>query len=154
MTSFTTRWRIVGAIGTSRARSPISTRSAPVENRLDHGVARCVVVSRIASNSLGARVAHLELEEEAVELRFGQRIGAFHFDRILRGEHEERPVERARLAADGDAALLHRFEQRGLRLRRGAVDFVGEQQVAEDRPRLELEARMAVPVVDRRSSCR
>ena len=31
-------------------------------------------------------------------------------------------------------ALLHRLEQRGLGLGRGAVDLVGEQQLAEDRP--------------------
>ena len=31
-------------------------------------------------------------------------------------------------------ALLHRLEQRGLRLRRRAVDLVGEQQLGEDRP--------------------
>jgi hypothetical protein len=30
--------------------------------------------------------------------------------------------------------LLHRFEQRRLRLRRRAVDLVGEDDVGEDRP--------------------
>ena len=35
--------------------------------------------------------------------------------------------------------LLHRFEQRRLGLGRGAVDFVGQDQVGEDRPALELE---------------
>ena len=33
-----------------------------------------------------------------------------------------------------DAVLLHRFEQRRLRLRRRAVDFVGQHDVGEDRP--------------------
>ena len=33
-----------------------------------------------------------------IELRFGQRIGAFHFDRVLRGEHEERLFQRIALA--------------------------------------------------------
>jgi hypothetical protein len=37
-------------------------------------------------------------------------------------------------AIQRDAAFLHRFEQRGLGLGRGAVDLVGQQQVAEDRP--------------------
>ena len=32
----------------------------------------------------------LQLEEEAIELRLGQRIGAFHLERVLRREHEER----------------------------------------------------------------
>jgi hypothetical protein len=35
--------------------------------------------------------------------------------------------------------LLHRLEQRGLRLGRGAVDLVGEDRVREHRPRRELE---------------
>jgi hypothetical protein len=37
-------------------------------------------------------------------------------------------------AVDGDVALGHRLEQRGLRLRRRAVDLVGEEDVREDRP--------------------
>ena len=41
--------------------------------------------------------------------------------------------------ADGDAVLLHRLEQRALRLRRGAVDLVGEDDVREDRALAELE---------------
>ena len=51
------------------------------------------------------------------------------------------------LAADGDLLLLHRFEQRGLRLRRRAVDFVGQDDVGEDRPRQEPELARA------RSAC-
>ena len=37
-------------------------------------------------------------------------------------------------AVDRDRALLHRLEQRGLRLRRRAVDLVREEDVGEDRP--------------------
>jgi hypothetical protein len=40
-------------------------------------------------------------------------------------------------ALDGDAMLLHRFEQRRLRLRRRPVDLVGKDDVGEDRPRRE-----------------
>jgi hypothetical protein len=36
-----------------------------------------------------------------------------------------------RLALDADLALLHRLEQGGLRLRRRAVDLVGQQDVGE-----------------------
>ncbi len=36
--------------------------------------------------------------------------------------------------AGRDRVLLHRLQQRGLRLRRGAVDLVGEHDVGEDRP--------------------
>ena len=53
------------------------------------------------------------------------------------------------LLADGDLALLHRLEQRGLHLGRGAVDLVGEEDVAEDRAGLEAElALAALGIVD------
>ena len=45
-----------------------------------------------------------------------------------------------RLAVDGDRALLHRLQQRRLGLGRGAVDLVGQQQLAEDRPARQREA--------------
>ena len=80
------------------------------------------------------QVGHHDVEHEAIELRFGQRVGAFLLDRILRGEHEERPFERIGAARRRDVVLLHRFEQRGLRLRRRAVDLVGEDDLREDRP--------------------
>ena len=46
--------------------------------------------SRIVSISRELRELHQQLEEEAVELRLGQRIGAFHLQRVLRRQHEER----------------------------------------------------------------
>lgn len=42
-------------------------------------------------------------------------------------------------AADGDLPFLHRFEQCGLCLWRGAVDLVGEQHVGEDWSRQETQ---------------
>ena len=80
-----------------------------------------------------ARVVDPHLEQEAVELRLGQRVGAFLLDRVLRGEHHERRLERERLALDRHLALLHHLEQRRLRLGRRAVDLVGQQQVGEHR---------------------
>ncbi len=37
-------------------------------------------------------------------------------------------------AADRDLPLLHRFQQRGLRFRRRAIDFVGQNHVGKQRP--------------------
>ncbi len=88
---------------------------------------------------LGGRVADLQLEEEPVELRLGQRVGALVLDRVLRGDHDERVGQRAGLALDRDLALLHRLEQRRLRLGRRAVDLVGQQQVREHRALAEPE---------------
>jgi hypothetical protein len=42
--------------------------------------------------------------------------------------------------------LLHGFEQGGLGLGRGAVDLVGEQQVAEDRALDESELALTGPL--------
>ena len=95
-------------------------------------------------------IADRHAQQEAVELRLGQRIGALVLDRVLRCEHEERAGRAAGLALGGHLALLHRLEQRRLGLRRGAVDLVGEQQVGEDRAGPELEVGLAL-VVDRRA---
>jgi hypothetical protein len=50
------------------------------------------VEDRVQLFALGE--THVQLEEEAVELRLGQRIRALALQRVLRGEHEERLVER------------------------------------------------------------
>ena len=99
---------------------------------------------------LARRIADADPQQEPVELRLGQRVRAFVLDRVLRREDDERRLEQARLALDRDLPLLHRLEQRGLRLRRSAVDLVGEQEVGEDRPGTELEVAELLPV-DRRA---
>ena len=85
-----------------------------------------------------ARERHAKLEETD-ELCFRQRIGAFHLERVLRGHDEERLLQHVRRPGNGYLLLLHRLEQRGLRSRRGAVDLVGQDDVREDRTRLEVE---------------
>ena len=80
-----------------------------------------------------------ELQQESVELRLGQRVGALVLDRVLRRGDEERVGQRPRHAVGRDLALLHRLEQRRLRLGRRAVDLVGQHDVREDRSLAELE---------------
>ncbi len=58
--------------------------------------------------------------------------------RVLRGNHQKRLRQRVRMRIDRDLAFVHGFEQRRLRLGRGAVDFIGEQDVGKNRPALEL----------------
>ena len=65
------------------------------------------------------------------------------FDRILRRQHEERLRQVVRRPGRGHGVLLHRLEERSLRLRWGAVDLVGENDVAEDRPLHEAERAVA-----------
>ena len=80
------------------------------------------------------RVVHQQFHQKPVQLRLGQGVRAFLFDRVLRRHHDERLGQREGLAADGHLPLLHRLQQRRLHLRRGAVDLVGQHQVAEQRP--------------------
>ena len=84
------------------------------------------------------------VEHEPVELGLGQRIGPLHLDRVLRGQDEERLLQRVAHAGRRHLVLLHRFEQRGLGLGRRAVDLVGEDHVGEDRPLDELHPPSAV----------
>ena len=58
------------------------------------------------------------------------------------------------LAADRDLALLHHLEQRGLDLGRGAVDLVGEEEVAEHRAELGVEVAGRGPVDPRADEVR
>ena len=83
------------------------------------------------------RMVHHDVEHEAVQLRFRQRIRALELDRVLRREDVERLFELVGAALDGDAVFLHGFQQCGLRLGRRAVDFVGQHDVGENRSRRE-----------------
>ena len=71
------------AAATARSRAPSITLSGLTIDAL-----RRAVDDRV--QLLAAGIADDQLEEEAVELRFGQRIRAFLLDRVLRGHHEER----------------------------------------------------------------
>ena len=76
---------------------------------------------------------HRDAHQEAVELGLRQRVSAERLDRVLRRDDEERRLELHRFAVYGDLPLAHALEQAGLRARRGAVDLVGQQDVAEGR---------------------
>ena len=88
-------------------------------------------------------IVDADIEHEAIQLGFGQRVGALQFDRILGGEDVERLFQEAGSAADTHLLLLHRLQQRGLGLGRGAIDLVGQQHVGEDRAG--HEAQLAMP---------
>jgi amidase len=59
-----------------------------------------------------------DLEEETVDLRFGQRIGAFIFDRVLRRDRDERIGQRIARAVECHLPLFHCLQQRRLCLGR------------------------------------
>ena len=79
-------------------------------------------------------IVDLQHEHEPVKLGFGQGIGPFLLDGVLRGQHEERFWKIIGPASAGDLAFLHGLEQGGLRFRRRPVDLVRQQDVREDRP--------------------
>jgi len=70
-----------------------------------------------------------------------------HFQRVLRGQDEERQLQLVNGLGHRHAALGHGFEHGRLRLGRSAVDLVGQDHVAEDRALLELELLAAAAVV-------
>ena len=92
-------------------------------------------------------IADPEAHEKAIELRLGQRIGSVVLGGILSGDNEEGLGERERPAVDCDLHLIHSFEQGRLGFGRGAVDFIGQQNVRKNRALFELE-RLGVRVVD------
>src|SRR5439155_26882448 len=86
------------------------------------------------------RIADAQPQHEAIELCLGQREGAFVFDGVLGGDHQEGRRHRVGDPVDRRLALRHALEQRALGLGRGAVDLVGEDHLGHDRawPELEL----------------
>ncbi len=82
---------------------------------------------------LGGGVVDTDFQQKAVELCFGQGVGAFLLDRVLGGQNHEGLRQAMRFAFQRDLIFLHGFEQGRLRFGRGAVDFVGQQQVGEYR---------------------
>ncbi len=99
---------------------------------------------------VGVRIAERGLQEEAVELRLGERERAFELDRVLRRHDEEGLRQHSRDTVDGDLPFGHRLEERRLRLRHRAVDLVDEHDVGEDRALPELEIATLL-VVDRQA---
>ena len=78
-------------------------------------------------------VAEQDFHHEAVELRLGHRVGALLLDRILGSQDEEGIWQGVGVAAGRELAFFHGLEQGTLGLRRGAIDLVGENDVAEQR---------------------
>ena len=84
-----------------------------------------------------AGVAHANLQQKAVQLRFGQGVCTLEIDRVLRGEDGEPGGQRSARTVGRDLAFFHALQQRGLCARRHAVNLVDQQQVGEDRTSVE-----------------
>ncbi len=89
-------------------------------------------------------IENIDLHQEAVELGFRQRIGAFLFQRVLGCQHMERCGKVIALACHRHMIFLHGLQKCRLGARRGAVDFVSHQKLRKNRP-LEI-AEGAAPI--------
>ena len=89
-------------------------------------------------------IVHFDIEHEPVQLSFGQRIGALLLNGVLRGQDKERRRQRIALARHGDRLFLHGLEQSGLGLGGGAVYFISQYDIGEDRAFDELELAVLV----------
>jgi len=84
-------------------------------------------------------IAQAQPDEKPVELRFRQRESAFMINRVLGRNQEERRGQFVVGSVGGHFPFRHRFEQGGLRARGGAVDFIGQDDLREERTGPELE---------------
>ena len=87
------------------------------------------------------------MKHKAILLRLGQRICALLLHGILRGQHEERFLKRVCGAAGCDGMFLHRLQQRGLRLRGRAVDFIRQNHLGKNRAAQKHETTSASSVL-------
>ncbi len=109
-------------------------------------VQRMIVFLRGENGDLLVRrhVAERELHRKPVHLRLRQRIRAAKFHRVLRGDDEKQFRQIPAFALDAHLRLAHRFEQGRLRARRGAVDFVRQQDVCEHRAFVKMKLLVAL----------
>ncbi len=84
-------------------------------------------------------IVDIDLQQEPVELRFGQWIGSLLLDRVLGRENVEWLIQNPVFARHGDPMLLHRLQERRLGPRAGPVDLIREKQPGKDRPLDEFE---------------
>ena len=93
--------------------------------------------------SLPVGIAERNPHQEAVHLGLRQGVSAELVVRVLGGDHEERRGQGAGFAFDRDLFFLHRLQEGALGLGTGAVDFVGQQHLCKDRPRVKHKGLLA-----------
>ena len=58
--------------------------------------------------------------------------------RVLRRDYQKRLGQRIGMSVHRNLTFVHGFEQRGLSLGRGAIDFVGQKDIRKDRAAFEF----------------
>ena len=109
----------ISSLGACEGKACDVTDEAQIQALVDHTLASVAVPDTgdagtdalcHAALVLTRRVADAQLEQEAIELRLGQRIRTLLFDRVLRRDDEEWARELQGPTADRDRGFLHRFE--------------------------------------------
>ncbi len=113
-----------------------------VQRRAHHVIVAGRRLDQDAALGVEVGIVHVDLQQEAIQLGFGQGVGAFLLDRVLRRQNMEGRGQVMAHTGHGDMALLHRLEQGRLGARAGAVDLVRHQQLGEDRPFEEAEGAL------------
>jgi len=90
----------VGATWMQSTSARNASNSSPLETAFNSGCRSPGPALHHGRFLVGARIIDYQLEQKAVGLRLGQRIGAFLFDRVLRGHDEKRLWQRVGLPAD------------------------------------------------------
>ncbi len=103
-----------------------------------NGMAQLVLLQH-GDFRLRLRVAQMQADQEPVQLRLRQGKGPLVVNRVLGGDEKEGRGQIIIDAVGGDLAFGHGFEQGGLGARGGAVDFVGQDDLGEERAGAELE---------------
>ena len=83
-------------------------------------------------------IAHGNAHEKAIQLGFGQGIGAGGFHRVLGGQHHEGRGRGIGLPVDGHLVFLHDFQQGRLGFGAGAVDFIRQHDLVHDAAQVQL----------------
>ena len=86
---------------------------------------------------LPIRIIHPHVQQKAIQLGFRQGIGSFLLDRIL-GRHNHKQLGQGKVWRPAHLTFCHGFQESRLHLGRCAIDFVGQDQVVEDRAGLKI----------------
>ena len=116
-------------------------------DRLRHLVIAVLCKQNDGLQLFNRRIPQHQFKHKAIRLRFRQFICAFLFNRILGCQHKERLFQSIVLARNADHVFLHCLQKCALRLRRGSVNLVRQDDIAENRSRMKAKHRISVGIL-------
>ena len=120
--------------GLDRANSPlVGQQPIAIQNRSGIRLGRSSGPAQNFNQVFSTCGGDDQLEQEPVQLSFGQGIRPFLLDRVLGGHHHKRRGQLVGHPTHRDRPFLHGLQHRRLGLGRRSVDFIGQQQLRKDR---------------------